>query len=585
VVATQGQNITGTVDATGCNLGVYVGPGVTGVTISGATVENATDHGILVENTSNVMVQNNTVTNNGTKPNPKVASDDAIFFSGVSGSTISGNTVTNDNAGGIRITDDGPLDPGAPNPGPATVVPSSNDTITGNKVSKVYGGCAVLAGGYNAGNDIQSVAFSNNTITGAIAQFGPNGPVIGQIVIAANGPNVKISGVSVTGNTITQSVVTGVVLHANAPGDVITGTTIMGNTLSLNNWGKTNGGPMPTGIALEAEAIPGPQAPSITATTITGNTISAEYFGVWLSFAAGGPATSIGPNTYQLMPGGYPVFTQPAPGAGAFVASMSGKAAATGGVTTYGSPASPTAPIAGVAATRDAAGYWLAGNDGNVYPFGDAGLQVPGAPASLLDLKVRPARPIVGISPTPNVGFGGGGGGTSGLGYWLVASDGGVFSFGDAKFYGSTGAMHLNQPVVAIAGTPDGGGYWLVASDGGVFTFGDAGFFGSTGAMKLNRPVVGITATVDGKGYWLVASDGGVFTFGDAHFAGSLGGQPPAAPVVGIKLAGAGYDLVDGNGKVYAFGGAPALAAAPGVSPGTAVGFDVSGEYPAAAAG
>ena len=59
-------------------------------------------------------------------------------------------------------------------------------------------------------------------------------------------------------------------------------------------------------------------------------------------------------------------------------------------------------------------------------------------------------------------------------GYWLVASDGGIFSFGDAQFYGSTGAIHLNQPIVGMAPTPDGRGYWLVASDGGIFAFGDA---------------------------------------------------------------------------------------------------------------
>ena len=47
--------------------------------------------------------------------------------------------------------------------------------------------------------------------------------------------------------------------------------------------------------------------------------------------------------------------------------------------------------------------------------------------------------------------------------------------------YGSTGNIHLNRPVVGMAATPSGGGYWLVASDGGIFTFGDAGFYGSTG--------------------------------------------------------------------------------------------------------
>jgi hypothetical protein len=80
-------------------------------------------------------------------------------------------------------------------------------------------------------------------------------------------------------------------------------------------------------------------------------------------------------------------------------------------------------------------------------------------------------------------------------GYWLVASDGGIFSFGDAGFYGSTGALALNRPIVGMGATPDGRGYWLVASDGGIFSFGDAGFYGSTGALALNRPIVGVGST------------------------------------------------------------------------------------------
>ena len=38
---------------------------------------------------------------------------------------------------------------------------------------------------------------------------------------------------------------------------------------------------------------------------------------------------------------------------------------------------------------------------------------------------------------------------------WL-RRDGGMFSFGDAKFHGSTGGMHLNQPIVGMARTPSG---------------------------------------------------------------------------------------------------------------------------------
>jgi hypothetical protein len=43
-----------------------------------------------------------------------------------------------------------------------------------------------------------------------------------------------------------------------------------------------------------------------------------------------------------------------------------------------------------------------------------------------------------------------------------------------------------------MASTHDGRGYWLVASDGGIFSFGDAPFFGSTGGQPLNQPIVGM---------------------------------------------------------------------------------------------
>jgi len=87
------------------------------------------------------------------------------------------------------------------------------------------------------------------------------------------------------------------------------------------------------------------------------------------------------------------------------------------------------------------------------------------------------------------------------------------------------GGTPLNERVVSMAPTPDNRGYWLVASDGGIFAFGDAQFYGSMGGKPLNKPIVGIAATPDGGGYWLVASDGGIFAFGDAQFYGSMVGN------------------------------------------------------------
>ncbi len=48
-----------------------------------------------------------------------------------------------------------------------------------------------------------------------------------------------------------------------------------------------------------------------------------------------------------------------------------------------------------------------------------------------------------------------------------------------ARFHGSTGGIRLNAPVVGMSDDPATGGYWLVASDGGIFTFGGAPFLGA----------------------------------------------------------------------------------------------------------
>ena len=189
-----------------------------------------------------------------------------------------------------------------------------------------------------------------------------------------------------------------------------------------------------------------------------------------------------------------------------------------------------------VSMARDgSAGYWLVASDGGVFAKGDATFY---GSTGALHLNA----PIVGMAATPDGG-----------GYWLAASDGGVFNYGNANFYGAMGGDHLNAPIVGIAATPDGKGYWLVASDGGVFNFGDALFYGSTGGMHLNQPVVGMAATPDGKGYWLVASDGGVFNEGDAVFEGSTGGMHLNQPVVGMAPTpdGKGYWLVASDGGVF----------------------------------
>jgi hypothetical protein len=197
-------------------------------------------------------------------------------------------------------------------------------------------------------------------------------------------------------------------------------------------------------------------------------------------------------------------------------------------------------PIVGMATTPDDGGYWMVASDGGIFAFGDAAFH-----GSTGNLHLN--KPIVGMAATPDGG-----------GYWLVASDGGIFAFGDAAFYGSTGNLHLNQPIVGMATDPATGGYWLVAADGGIFAF-NAPFLGSTGNLHLNEPIVGMSATHDDGGYWFVATDGGIFAFGDAAFHGSAATQHLTAPIVGMATTpdGGGYWLAAADGHVFNYGDAP----------------------------
>ena len=131
--------------------------------------------------------------------------------------------------------------------------------------------------------------------------------------------------------------------------------------------------------------------------------------------------------------------------------------------------------------------------------------------------------------------------------------DGGVSTLRRRNpFYGSAGNLTLNASVVGIAARSSGRGCWLAASDGGVFTYGDATFFGSAGNLHLNAPVVGI-ASVGSDGYRLAASDGGVFTYGGATFSGVNRGSTAAiatSPFGGYVLQ------YSGGGTTKAFGSA-----------------------------
>ena len=222
--------------------------------------------------------------------------------------------------------------------------------------------------------------------------------------------------------------------------------------------------------------------------------------------------------------------------------AVAGRSVATAGAPPVHAPV--VAPRQATEASPGPGAYWLVASDGGIFSFGGVPFRGSAGATPLI-------APIVAMAPTP-----------TGRGYWLAAADGGIFAFGDAPYAGSpaagSGVAHPSTPVVAISSTPDGGGYWVTTAAGGVYAFGDATFLGSLGGLRLAAPIVGMAPTPDGGGYWLAAADGGVFNFGDAGFAGSAGAVRLVKPIVGMAATtdGGGYWLVAADGGIFGFGAA-----------------------------
>jgi len=196
-------------------------------------------------------------------------------------------------------------------------------------------------------------------------------------------------------------------------------------------------------------------------------------------------------------------------------------------------------PVVGIAASAGGSGYWLATANGGVFSFGRAKFH-GAAPA-------QARAHIAAIVATGDRG-----------GYWLASSDGEVFRFGDAKFHGSAINKHLTSPIVAMAATPDGGGYWLAAANGAVFGHGNATPYGLETNAHLGSPIVAIAATADGRGYWLAAADGAVFRYGDAKLHGSAIDEHLRDQIVAMSATAdsGGYLLFASGGGVFTYGNA-----------------------------
>jgi hypothetical protein len=121
-----------------------------------------------------------------------------------------------------------------------------------------------------------------------------------------------------------------------------------------------------------------------------------------------------------------------------------------------------------------------------------------------------------------------------------------ILPFGTSAGATTAAAGRSGQPgSLATARVTPTQGYWLVAADGGVFAFGDAKFDGSA-AGATSSPAVGIAATADKGGYWIEESAGVAHNYGDAFRCESdtpVFGQPPTTA---IATWGDGYAHVYG---------------------------------------
>ena len=542
---------------------------INGLTISGTTVSAPLVEGgaLYTDAGGTTPVANVSITNttaHGTTAAGVIDGGDIL--------NVTTLTLTTVDATGATLTADEEVQGGFfDNDGAVT----ATDVTFGSGTVNVTGGAAPEADGSALFND-GTLSATNMTVDDTTATVAAGGAFNYGVDVASTGPNVF------TNDTIANNTMTGPA--GNTFGLFVAGgdsvsllNTIVANTTATTNCGFGVAG----AIASQGHNLDNGASCNMTATGDLQNMnplvqALANNGGSVLTGAltAGSPAIDAGTNTgcpttdargttrpqgkscdigafeYVTPTPPPPPPPTPAPTMGYWMVGNDGGIFNYGNAGFHGSMGGQhlNAPIVAMAGTADAGGYWEVASDGGIFNFGDALFH-----GSMGGQHLN--APIVGLASTPDGG-----------GYWEVASDGGIFNFGDAHFYGSMGGQHLNAPIVGLASTQDGLGYWEVASDGGIFAFGDAHFYGSTGAIHLNKPVVGMIATADGGGYWFVASDGGIFNYGDAAFFGSAGSLRLNQPVVGMGVApqGGGYWLFAADGGLFNYGSALYEGSVPG---------------------
>ncbi len=103
LVVSSPETVSGVVvDAAGCDIGIYVGPGASNAVIEDDTVTGANDHGVLVQDVADVTVRDNRIVHNGVAKKSGLGEDKALTLLGTTGAVVEGNLVS-DNAKALRL--------------------------------------------------------------------------------------------------------------------------------------------------------------------------------------------------------------------------------------------------------------------------------------------------------------------------------------------------------------------------------------------------------------------------------------------------------------------------------------------------
>jgi len=328
------------INALGQPVGIAViGPASNGTVVEGFTVMNANNEGIFVQNSFNVVIDNNFVSNNGLNILPGLGESKGIQLTGTSESTVAGNTVVGNKYGGIGVTDDGSTDASwnataAPSAGiPAgTSSPGDANLISGNTVANNHPNhCAIVISSYNPGEGV-----ANNVVSGNTVVDNQNG-----VIIAADTPDTTAINNTIIYNNILNNGEGGVIVHSNAPGDVVTSNSILYNVISGDGY-------LPT---LEGVIVGGEGLVPVADTSIIGNVFQNENIAVQIVL---GTNTMVGGNTIGATVklaynGTVTQITSPSSGETSTVTAASGRSTITQTVTA--TQATTTATINGSATT------------------------------------------------------------------------------------------------------------------------------------------------------------------------------------------------------------------------------------------